>query len=540
MSFGALLVAARITVRRIIARRLPLAIAASTLVGLWLMDPAVAAQFAVPRVAAPSVTLTHARVDALMDARRRGLNYLPGEVLVKFRSGVSRAGQQRALMALRSRPSVDALRWERDVAVLRDDSQPDARVLAQQLAEQPEVEYAQPNFIRRRPAIVSTRTRAISSLEAAAPGVTPNDTDFADLQWNFSLINVPAAWLINRGSTPDVIVAVIDTGITTRRVTTTMPLWTGSRFESVPLAFGVSPDLTASRFVSPIDYEPVVPDSDTATLDFVGHGTHVASTLGEDTNNAKGLAGIAYNVRIMPIKVCVGYWELMLDQAQRKVPGFLPDDAGGCFDDDIVAGIHYAVDNGAKVINLSIGGTDPSSIERDALQYAADHGVFVAIAMGNDGDTGNPTEYPSSYAPAIDGVMSVSAVGKNSDIAYYSSTGPYNEIAAPGGDDRVGGGDDDGFIWQVTLLFDDQDPAIIRPRFDRYVEVGYEGTSMATPHVAGLAALLMSQGSLRNPKTIEAMIKATAKDLGPPGKDATYGFGLLQAREALRGFGIIK
>ena len=145
----------------------------------------------------------------------------------------------------------------------------------------------------------------------------------------------------------------------------------------------------------------------------------------------------------------------------------------------------------------------------------------------------------SLCARTSDGAMSVAAVGKFMDRAWYSSTGSYTEIAAPGGDDRTGSGLDGGFVWQVTLDFDDQDPSLPIPRFDRYLLIGYEGTSMATPHVSGLAALLMSQG-VTSPAAIESLIRKTARDLGPAGKDDSFGYGLIQPRPSLFGFGIIK
>jgi serine protease len=247
---------------------------------------------------------------------------------------------------------------------------------------------------------------------------------------------------------------------------------------------------------------------------------------------------MAYRVRIMPVKVCVGYWELMLAQAAENVTGYVPSDAGGCSDDAIATGIRYAADNGARVINLSISGTDPAPSIRDAMGYAVSKGAFVAVAMGNEFQDGDPIEYPARYAPNIDGVMSVGAVGKSSTRAYYSSTGGHLEIVAPGGSDRDGGGEDQGYVWQVTLRPDDSDPLLLDvPRFDRYAEVGYIGTSMATPHVSALAALLMSQG-ITDPKMVEAMIKASAKDLGTPGRDDEYGAGLIQPRTALFGLGI--
>ncbi len=478
--------------------------------------------------------LTPERTQAFVDARAERLDYLPGEVLVKFRSGTSAAGRQRALMTLRSRPSVDQLQWTGDIARLTDPSQPDATVLAEQLAEQPEVEFAQPNYVRRQPAIVSDHMRPLT--RAAINGV-PNDPDYQGLQWNFSLINMPGAWDINPGGTPSIIVAVIDTGLTTTATTLTRQLWTGQQFETVTLPFAPSPDFSQSRVVGARDYafEPGGP-----VLDFYGHGTHVASTIAEDANNTLALAGMAYKVRIMPVKVCVSYWELMLQRAAAGIPGYLPPGAGGCTDEAISAGIHYAVDNGARVINMSLGGSDPSPVERDALMYAVSHGAFVAVSEGNEAENGNAVQYPAAYAPSIAGLMSVGAVGKSKTRAYYSSTGSDLEISAPGGSDRDGGGEDFGFIWQVTLVPSDSDPyRISHPRFDRYDEVGYIGTSMSAAHVSAMAALLMSQG-ITSPQAVEAAIEGTALDLGAAGRDDEYGYGLIQPRTALFGMGIQK
>jgi serine protease len=462
--------------------------------------------------------------------------YVTGEVLLKFKSGISMLRRQRALDTLRSRPAIDDLEWHGDIGRLRDRSEPDAERLAAQLNAQPEVEFAQPNYIRSLPV---RKTSAVAPL-AVGPGVAgrPNDPDYGALQWNFSLLNMPAAWDINAGGNPSIIVAVVDTGVTTEDTTISGRLWTGQRFDSVSLRVTRSPDLSPSRVVLPRDFIFNVGAS--STWDMVGHGTHVASTIAEDANNQISLAGMAYNVRIMPVKVCVGYWELMLARAQNNVTGFLPSDAGGCSDNLISQGIRYAVDNGARVINLSLGGAGESPVVRDALTYAVGKGAFVAIAAGNDYEDGNPTDYPAAYAPGIDGVMSVAAIGKSKARAYYSNTGSQIEIAAPGGSDRDGGGQDAGFVWQVTLYPPDSDPlAVTTPRFDRYVEVGYVGTSMATPHVSALAALLMSQG-ITTPKAVEAAIKAFALDLGPSGRDDEFGFGLIQPRGSLFGLGIVR
>jgi serine protease len=248
---------------------------------------------------------------------------------------------------------------------------------------------------------------------------------------------------------------------------------------------------------------------------------------------------MAYNVRIMPLKVCASYWDVMIARGLAGIPGFAPSTAAGCAYSDMSAAVQYAADNGARVMNLSIGGTSGSTTLQSALQYAAGKGAFISISMGNEYEDGNPTVYPASYASGIDGVMSVASIGYNSAKAYYSSTGSYCEIAAPGGDVRSGSGRvDGGLIWQSTLLSADHSSSLTAPRFDRYDKQGYQGTSMSAPHVAGLAALLMSQMPSLRGGQVEQIIRTTAKDLGTPGRDDSFGYGLIQPRTALYGYGI--
>ena len=502
------------------ATKLAVAAVAAAFIVLTASSPARLNAQAEPSTAAYPMLLTAERALALVQAADDDLDYVPGEVLVRFKDGVSVAGQQRALRALRSRPSPSDLRWVGDVALWTDLAERDATILAAQLREQPEVAYAEPNALYRLT-------------------LTPNDPGFGPRQWNLSAIDMPRAWDINPGGNNTITVAVIDSGITTIARSFVFQTWNGRATQNVTVPFGVSPDFAAKRLINPRDFVfwtgPVV--------DMDGHGTHVASTIGEDTNNAVAGAGIAYGVNVMPLKVCVGYWEVQFAMSASGYRGYVPQDSGGCAESEIAEAIRYAADSGAKVINLSLGGPTPSTTLRDALAYAVSRGAFVAIAMGNAYEDGNPVEYPAAYAKDIEGVMSVGAVGPSLERAYYSSTGPHIEISAPGGTVREGGANS--LIWQATILPTDSDPArIILPRFDRYAEVALQGTSMASPHVAGVAALIISQG-VDDPAAVEALIKGTARFLGTPNpstpaRNQEYGYGLVQPRAALRGYGVAR
>jgi serine protease len=194
------------------------------------------------------------------------------------------------------------------------------------------------------------------------------------------------------------------------------------------------------------------------------------------------------------------------------------------------------------VLNLSLGRTGPPApVVEDAIRYAVSRGAFLAIAAGNDFENGNPTEVLAEIASRVPGAMSVAAVDRNRQHAYYSSAGPWVEIAAPGGSFR--GFAADGGILQQTLdlqlidTFLDPPSRFTAPRFDAVADYYFTGTSSATPHVAALAALLMQQG-ITDPAAIEAALERFATDLGDPGRDNLFGFGLLQARNTLRGLGL--
>ncbi len=404
----------------------------------------------------------------------------------------------------------------------------DAAAVLRQLRARPDVEYA----------YIPSRT---------FPTFRPNDPLY-DRQWNMTALDMERAWDINPGASSDVIVAVLDTGVAfTNAIVSydTAGLPAVDEFPELPslgvisVPFAAAPDLAGTgRFVSPRDFIW----NDNLPVDSDGHGTHVSGTIGQRTDNAVGVAGMAFNTRIMPVKVLTSFWESDV---------FLPFHQGTV--EDLVLGIRYAADNGANVINMSLGlvydgPPDPVEVAQltAALRYAVDRGVFVAIAAGNDFENGNPTAYPAAIAPQIDGVVAVGAVGRDIARATYSNTGTYVEIAAPGGDTSPARGGEAGGILQQT--FDPRfiesylalDPAdYFAPRFDVFEYRFFQGTSMATPHVAGFAAMLFQQG-ITNPAAIEAAMKRYARDIGASGRDNLYGYGLIQPRATLRGLGLLR
>jgi serine protease len=446
--------------------------------------------------------------------------YVPGELLVKFRDGTQPAEQARALSVLRRAATTSDTRWIGDVLLVDTPGEPDAAAAAARLATQPEVAWAQPNYLRHRL-------------------LTPNDPVFPD-QWNLKALDMPRVWDINPGGSSSVKVAVVDTGVTTTTATFTFRLWTGNAFEDVPVSYRANPDIAASRMLPGRDFVfwPTLGTTG-PVLDMDGHGSHVAGTILQETNNNAGVAGMAYAATLLPLKACLSYWDIQILLGAIGEEGFIdPSDAGFCDDASVAQAFRYAADQGAQIINYSAGAPGQAPILLDALGYAVSHGAFVSIAAGNEQLDGNPVEYPAAYAPQINGVVAVSAVGPSLRRAYYSNSGSYVELAAPGGNDREGGAN--AMIWQTTLLPTDSDPeTVVRPRFDRYAVVAFEGTSMAAPHVAGAAALLYSQG-ITTPAAIEAALRQFATDLGPAGRDNDFGYGLIAPRPSLRGMGLAK
>jgi serine protease len=288
--------------------------------------------------------------------------------------------------------------------------------------------------------------------------VAPNDPQYSK-QWHLHSINAEQAWVENRGK--GVVVAIIDTGVSK------------------------VPDLDQTEFVAGYDFvnDKINADDDN------GHGTHVAGTVAQSTNNNYGVAGVAYEAQIMPLKVL--------------------SSAGGGTISDIAEAIRFAADNKADVINMSLGGGGESQVMKDAIEYAYAKGVVIIAAAGNENN--NSASYPARYARVI-GVAATDAQGERAEFSNY---GAGVDIAAPGG----GHGSK---IWQETV-----DPSTNQP-----IIVGFQGTSMAAPHVAGVAALIKSTG-VKAPEEVFAVLQQSVRKIEQDPQNF-YGAGNLDAAAAVK------
>ena len=442
-------------------------------------------------------------------------------VIVKFIEGLPTVARLSAIADVSPRAAMTAPLDYADFDIVQVSASEDAEAVAQAFSERADVEYAQVAYTFHKLLV-------------------PNDPLYASNQWNLPMLNLERAWDIQPQAGSTITVAVLDSGIAYQNATLT-PTLVGFRDENgriypalgrVTIPYSAAPQLVgaagAGRIVAPHDF---IWDTD-QPLDFDGHGTHVSGTIGQLTNDNVGTAGVAFGVKLMPVKVIDGDWDVLFRAPNRGT------------DDTVARGIRYAADNGAQVINMSIGRTGPAApAVESAIRYAVSKGVFIAISAGNEFEDGNPTEVLAEIASRVPGVVSVAAVDRAKAHAFYSSTGSYVELSAPGGSGRGFGAA--GGVFQQTFDFNFTDtfllpPAQFRaPRFDVLGYVPYQGTSMASPHVAGVAAMLMQQG-ITDPAAIEEALEKTAIDLGAPGRDDTFGFGLVDARAALRGLGLTK
>jgi serine protease len=406
-----------------------------------------------------------------------GPKWASAEIVVKFKPGVS----DDVIRGINDRHASSVLSISKRGQFRRLRIPPNKTVeeMVEIYSRNPNVEYAEQNFI-------------------ATALMVPNDTYYS-YQWHldnlaYGGINMQAAWNIQTGG-PGVIVAVIDTGVAYEN-------YTEGR-KRLKKYYYLAPDLANTSFVAGYDFV----NNDDHPNDDEGHGTHVSGTIAQSTNNNLGVAGIAFNTSIMPVKVL--------------------NSLGSGSYTDIADGIYFAADNGADVINMSLGGSSSSTTLENALAYAYDMGVTIVCAAGNNA---SPTlSYPAAYNTYC---IAVGATRYDETLSYYSNYGAGLDIVAPGGDvyiDQNGDTYGDGVLQQT-----------FGNSLNDWAYFFYQGTSMASPHVAGVAALLIANGNAdtngdgtTSPDEVRAALQDTAEDLGAPGWDSTYGWGLLDAYAAL-------
>jgi subtilisin family serine protease len=337
---------------------------------------------------------------------------------------------------------------------------------------------------------VVARLRQLPDVDDAEANVwrmgsaTPNDPSFAS-QWGLTKIKAPEGWDCQTGSR-DVIVAVVDSGIDLNHPDLVTNLVPGYDMVDLPGAVPPAPWMLSGDFIT----------RDSNPQDEQGHGTHVAGIIGASTNNGTGVAGVAWSCRLMSVRAMA----LVVNRVNGRTNA-----VGSAA--DIAAAVRYAVDHGARVINLSLGSSMQTFVERDAIAYAVRRDVVVVAAMGNDFARGNATSYPAAYP----GVLAVGAVDQFDKQASFSSTGPHIGVVAPGVD--------------VLSTYLD----------DTYAYLS--GTSMATPFVSGLAALLRSCSPSLKATEVITIIKETAVSLrdnpADPVPNNTYGYGRIDVKAAL-------
>ena len=437
-------------------------------------------------------------------------DFVPGEVLMKRAPAAATSAKKRnalatshgALFRKSLPPDVDVLELSETVTSTKlkaggsqakiDPTATETHALkaatlavVERLQADPAVAWAQPNYIRR----------AL---------LTPND-ELYDRQWHYENINLPDAWETTTGSS-NIIVAVIDTGILSEH-----PDIPTERL--VPGYDFVSSVFRAQDGDGPDD-DPEDPGDDPSGESSSFHGTHVAGTIGARTNNGDGVAGVNWDVRIMPVRVlgALGGTASEVSQGIRFAAG-LPTEAPA------------PPSERAHVINMSLGGAGTSPIEQAAVTDARNAGTIVIAAAGNDSSS-------DEYSPAgLDGVISVSASTVSGTKASYSNYGDKVDVAAPGGEFWDADGDDNLDAVLSTLGNDEGD----------FIYRYYQGTSMASPHMAGVVALMLAVNAELTPDDIDKLLEGThpdtstriTRDLGLPGRDDFFGNGLIDAAAAV-------
>ena len=402
-----------------------------------------------------------------------GVEYAPRELIVMFKPGVS--NEKIANINSRHGTLVKYTSPYAGFKILHIPKGKSVHGMVEKYKNSPYVEYTEPNYI-------------------ATAFMVPNDPLYSPYQWHldnpvYGGINMEDAWDISTGY--GVTVAVLDTGVAYQNYD----------------KYIIAPDLANTCFVQGYDFV----NNDAHPNDDNSHGTHVAGTIAQSTNNDKGVAGVAYNACIMPVKV-------------------LNKRGSGTYD-MIANGIYYAANNGADVISMSLGGPSPSTTLEYALADAHNKGVTIIASSGNGGP--ETIGYPAAYDKYV---IAVGATRYDETRASYSSyssdtsdpvIGQYVDITAPGGDtsvDQNGDGYGDGVL-QNTF----------NPRTKNPADFGYwffQGTSMAAPHVSGVAALLIANG-VTGPDNVREALESTAEDHEDDVWDPEYGHGIVNASAAL-------
>ncbi|MEM9924403.1 MAG: S8 family peptidase [Cyanobacteria bacterium P01_D01_bin.50] len=393
-------------------------------------------------------------------------------IVLDFRENIPAEELQQDLQAIAQKydvsPRFDNKFSENDnVYIIKGDKQRIKELRKSEFAE--DTEFIEPNYIYKIPQGGNPKLDEVAReaeylqfddiVEEVKPSLKGANDPLYSKQWHLHNINVEGAWDKTKGE--GVTVAVIDTGVTKVR------------------------DLFETEFVKGYDF---VNDRENASDDN-GHGTHVAGTIAQATNNSYGVAGVAYEARLMPLKVLSSY--------------------GGGTVADIAEAIKFAADNGADVINMSLGGGGESQLMKDAINYAHAKGVVIIAAAGNENQ--NSASYPARYP----NVFAVSALGPDGEKAPYSNYGAGVDISAPGGSDA-------GKILQATIDMDSKGEEVF---------LGLQGTSMAAPHVAGVAALVKATG-VEQPDEIVKVLSESARVIQDDGLNY-YGAGQLNAEAAV-------
>lgn len=333
-----------------------------------------------------------------------------------------------------------------------------------------------------------------NSRSANLPGGTLLDgagDPLRKLQYSLDAMGVPEAWKTTRGD-KKVVVAVIDSGVDADHKDLVANL-SDNGFDAYHGRKGTkhaSPGM-ASRFGGPFAA--------------FGHGTHVAGIIGATADNGRGIVGVAPGTTVMPIKI----FPSLLDGIRKK-PGAGAEDPAAVVASAVAQGIVYATENGASIINMSLGFPHESQSLALAVDFALKKGVSVLVAAGNERMEGSPV----NTLAAIPGVIGVAATDEDDKVTFFSNQGSYVSVAAPG--------------WRVLSTM----PSL----FNGLVSEPYQymdGTSMACPNAAGVVALMKAVNPGLSPARVKEILEASADDRGPKGRDDNYGHGRVNAARAV-------